>query len=249
MAVLRASSPIATALLALLLLPRPVTAVPHNHHHHMHMHRDLATARDPVTLGPESLARRDTQPDFGSNERMDPEEATRLSRSCENGPLKWPLPGVPPPQVNTVFKQPTLFDRPESTPGQLVMQNHCDYDLYWERFNGAEQPHGSLPAKQTTSVPLKGTVVKVSLREDHTLPLQIEFSHDSYDLSLIDCLKQVNEMRTTDASSCPGWEAGLQLSSPHGKAFQCAPNAWCDDQAYLYEVSNYFIVSLINADK
>ena len=76
--------------------------------------------------------------------------------------------------------------------------------------------------------------------------MQVEYSVNdtaSFDLSLIDCLG-TEGMTTTgkvirngDMSMCPGHEQGLQLGNKGSRSWQCAAGAWCDDQAYLYEVS------------
>ena len=129
MAVLRACSPIATALLALLLLPRPVAAVPHNHGH-KHMHRHVSSTDDPITLGPESLARRDTALNIGDLPRLDPEELEAVAHSCSTGPEELPLnQGVPRPVKITTVTQLDVFPRPESVGGMLTMHNYCGYDL------------------------------------------------------------------------------------------------------------------------
>lgn len=251
MAVLRATSSIATALLALLLLPRPVTAVPHNHGH-KHMHRHVSSTNDPITLGPESLARRDTPVNLGDQERMDKEavETMRIKPKCDPG--DWPLAsGVPMPiKESGPPAQLDFFPIPESTPNALTMHNYCSYDLY---FNGGapEDSAGTkLAAGGSVSRPLTGSVMKVSKSKSLHWPFLIEYGGGFYDMSLITCLgttdglelfDDVNNPKyqtiTTDTSRCPGHEAGLHLSQPKGPTFQCKDGLWCDGQAYFYEVS------------
>ena len=252
MAVLRACSPIATALIALLLLPRPVTAVPHNHGH-KHMHRHVSSGNDLITLGPESLARRDAPLKLGDQQRMSKEDVEKMMKkgACDMG--DWPLPSsVPLPVVDEDSAQLNLFARPESsTPNTLTMYNYCPYDLYFVHVKEygvvLEDGEGTtLPAGGSASRTLAGTTMKVSKSKDLTWPLQIEYAGDFYDMSLIDCLgttdgEPLNNARkvtiTSDTSRCAGHEAGLHLSQPVGPTFQCDADLWCDNQAFMYEVS------------
>ena len=61
---------------------------------------------------------------------------------------------------------------------------------------------------------------------------------------MIDCLGIEGRVASTgkpirngNTSGCAGHEAGLQLGNAGTWSWQCAPRAWCDDQAYFYEVS------------
>ncbi|KAI4933046.1 hypothetical protein J4E85_003449 [Alternaria conjuncta] len=248
MAVLRACSPIATALLALLLLRKPVTAVPHNHGH-KHVHRHVSSANDLITLGPESLARRDTPVKLGDQERMKEAEVAGMAAGCFSG--NWPLDESVPMPIVDPGDQLNLFPRPESKPNTLTMYNYCPYDLYFEHWNAGgpfEDKGGSkLAAGASVSRGLTGTVIKVFKSKPLLWPFLIEYG-GQYDMSLIHCLGTTNgnplvhsEDKTQtiikDTSRCPGHEAGLHLSQPEGRTFQCEAGLWCDDQAYLYEVS------------
>ncbi|KAI4937489.1 uncharacterized protein J4E92_002220 [Alternaria infectoria] len=226
MAVLRACSPIATALVALLLLPRPVTAVPHNHGH-KHVHRHVSSANDLITLGPESLARRDTSLNVGDLPRYSEEDLIKHASTCARGPEQLPLnPGVPRPVEITKIPELDLFPPPESVPGILTMHNYCGYDLYWFHFHDTEFEHGSLPAGGTEARPLAGKVMKVSKTTPMSHELQVEYAPKTngelwYNLSLINCIAWQNGKLTTDTSGCAGHEAGLQLGQNGGLAFQC----------------------------
>ena len=249
MAVLRACSPIATALLALLLLPRPVTAVPHNHGH-KHVHRHVSPANDLITLGPKSLARRDTPVNLGDQERMEEGKVAEMAAGCFSG--NWPLDDSVPMPIKGPGTQLNLFSRPESTPNILTMYNYCPYDLYFVHHgeNGiviGDDGGTTLSAGASVSRGLTGTVIKVYKSKPLLWPFLIEYG-GQYDMSLIHCLGTTNgnplvhsEDKTQtiikDTSRCPGHEAGLHLSQPEGRTFQCEAGLWCDDQAYLYEVS------------
>jgi len=252
MAVLRACSPIATALIALLLLPRPVTAVPHNHGH-KHMHRHVSSTNDLITLGPKTLARRDTSLNIGDLPRYDPDELKAVAHSCSTGPAELPLnQGVPRPVKITTVPQLDVFPRPESVGGMLTMHNYCGYDLYWSHVNGKKvlsDPEdtkvfetGHLPAGGTETRPLAGDNMKVSKTASGDQPVQLEYTHAGeklwYNLSLIDCLGRKDAKITADMTHCVGHEAGIQMGQPEF-AFQCEAGKWCDDQAYLYGVSRY----------
>jgi hypothetical protein len=144
------------------------------------------------------------------------------------------------------WTQYSYFERPESTPNKLTIMNYCPYDLYFKHLiPNAPSKSGSIAAGGQCVEDAVGTVMKVGKQKEKDtdepiLPVQIEYGPSGYyDLSLIDCLARVGEkaFRTADTSACAGHEHGLQLSNPGSKAFQCAPGAWCDDQAYFYEVS------------
>jgi hypothetical protein len=138
---------------------------------------------------------------------------------------------------HTEIPQASLFARPESTPGMLDVHNYCSYDLHYEHLGGVPGQR-VLPAGGSISEPAVGTVMKVNKVQGLDQPVQIEYGGKFYDISLIDCLrKDENGKRTADTSGCAGHEHGLQLSNPGSRAWQCDSGAWCDDQAYLYEVS------------
>lgn len=146
------------------------------------------------------------------------------------------------PGLDIIATQLDLFPRPESTPETLTINNYCDYELHYEHFDGASKTDtGVISAGGVFTSPLSGTVLKAYKTEAMTHPVLIEYSNTEstyYDLSLIDCLGRDEEgARTGDTSACAGHEAGLQIGNAQSMTFQCGPGVWCDDQIYLYEVS------------
>jgi hypothetical protein len=221
--------------LSLLLFSSLVFAAPH-HNLHRHISPTHLTAQPDI----ESSVKREASSFLGTLERMTDAEVFSIYHTCHSGTITWPLADTPCPIIEMVTPQLNIFGRPESTPSTLTVHNYCSYDLFFQHLNGAGPllETGSIPAGQTIHSPLAGTVMKVSKSQAMTKPVQIEYgAHGFYDLSLIDCLGSTNGTTNADTSACAGHEAGLQLSSPAGLAFQCASGAWCDDQVYLYEVS------------
>jgi hypothetical protein len=180
---------------------------------------------------------------------MSEDYAQSICHICHDGIIAWPLPAtldgvaMPMPVLDDVDpEQPSLFAIPDSTPNKLTVVNYCPYDIYYEHLAGpAIIGQGTLSANGgSCSEAATGTVFKVGKTAvwPVTQPVQIEYGGNFYDLSMIDCLaRAANGERTADTSACAGHEYGLQLSSPGARAFQCDSNAWCDDQAYFYEVS------------
>ena len=165
--------------------------------------------------------------------------------------IPWPLPDTPQPTVDDVaIPQLSLFPRPGSTANTLTIYNFCDYDLYFEPHIGntvAEIGHisagGKLDRPFEAAPEGSGVNLKVSKTEgDYSKPVQIEYAVSAgtvwYDISLIDCLGRTEDgLRNGDTSACAGHEAGLQMGpAADALSFQCGAGAWCDDQAYLYEV-------------
>jgi hypothetical protein len=165
--------------------------------------------------------------------------------------IPWPLPDTPQPTVDDVdIPQLSLFPRPDSTANTLTIYNLCDYDLYFEPHIGnTVEDIGHIPAGGKLDRPFEaapegsGVNLKVSKTEgDYSKPVQIEYAVSSgtvwYDISLIDCLGRTEDgLRNGDTSACAGHEAGLQMGpAKDALSFQCGAGAWCDDQAYLYEV-------------
>lgn len=169
--------------------------------------------------------------------RMSDSEVLSICKTCWGGALEWPLPNTPAPVVDVVSPQLSIFERPASSPNTLTIHNYCSYDIHYTHFSGSNQiDGGSLTAGQTITGPLAGTVFKASKTADGSKDLLIEYNIGAdgqlwFDLSLITCAVD------GDVSACPGHEAGLQLGNAGSKSFQCAAGAWCDDQAYLYQVS------------
>jgi hypothetical protein len=169
--------------------------------------------------------------------------------------IPWPLPDTPQPTVDDVdIPQLSLFKRPDSTPNTLTIYNFCDYDLYFEPHIGNTiEALGHIPAGGKLDRPFEaapegsGVNLKVSKIEgDFSKPVQVEYAVSAgtvwYDISLIDCLGRTEDgLRNGDTSGCAGHEAGLQMGpAKDALSFQCGAGAWCDDQAYLYEVCTQF---------
>lgn len=218
------------------------------------MYRHVSPANDLITLGLESLARRDMPVKLGDQERMNEAEVAKMAAGCNSG--DWPLDDSVPMPIEKAGTQLDLFPRPESTPNALTMYNYCSYDLYFVHYNEGgvfEDKDGTkLAAGSSISRALTGTVMKVYKSKPLLWPFLIEYS-GYYDMSLIHCLgttdgnplvhdEKTIQTITADTSRCPGHEAGLHLSQPEGRTFQCEPGLWCDDQAYLYEVSTNLTV-------
>jgi ElaB/YqjD/DUF883 family membrane-anchored ribosome-binding protein len=166
--------------------------------------------------------------------------------------IPWPLPNTPNPTIDNVdIPQLEIFPRPKSTPNTLTIYNFCDYDLWFEPHIGnVLEKTGHIPAGGKLDRPFEmapegsGVNLKVTKKEgDFGKPVQVEYAVSAgtiwYDISLIDCLGRTPEgLRNGDTSACAGHEAGLQMGpAANAVSFQCGAGAWCDDQAYLYEVS------------
>lgn len=170
--------------------------------------------------------------------------------------IPWPLPSTPMPVIDNVdAPQLILFSRPVVVADRITIFNYCKYDLWVGPYFGnilAEVEHvpagGKFDWQLTTASDGSGNNLKVSkVKDNFTHPVQIEYTVASgrvwYDISLIDCLGRTGEMkrgkvvRNGDTRACAGHEAGLQLGNANAMTFQCGPGVWCDDQAYMYEVS------------
>lgn len=149
-----------------------------------------------------------------------------------------------------------IFPRPVTLADTMTVYNFCDYDLWLQPYIGSQIgsvehiPAGGQLARPFSAADRDiGISLKVSKAEaDFATPVQVEYTAAAdglvyYDLSLIDCLGRTVEVRhgkpvrNGNTSACAGHEAGLQLGSASAMSFQCGAGIWCDDQAYLYEVS------------
>jgi hypothetical protein len=189
-----------------------------------------------VSAAPTSLSARDY-----SVSRMSNEDVFKIYHTCWGGKLVWPQNDMPPPVTEQVSSQLSLYKQPAAKAGTLTVHNYCDYDIHYQHLgNGLSGATQVLSAGTTSDYPLTGTVFKASKTASLAKVVQIEYSVAGnvlyYDMSLIDCLAFKDGLRTKDASGCVGLESGLQLGN-QGFSFQCAKGAWCDDQAYFYEVS------------
>lgn len=170
--------------------------------------------------------------------------------------IPWPLPSTPKPVIDNVdAPQLMLFSRPAAVANKITVYNYCGYDLWVEPYLGSisadvvQVPAGDKYAwPLTTNDDGSGNNLKISkIKENFNAPVQVEYSVAYgkvwYDLSLIDCLGRTGAtikgkiVRNGDTSACAGHEAGLQLGNANAMTFQCGPGVWCDDQAYMYEVS------------
>jgi hypothetical protein len=161
--------------------------------------------------------------------------------------IKWPQNDLPPPVEDKPIRQLTLFDRPETVPNTIIVHNYCNYDIHFTHINQVKTlDNGILKAGETYTSPLStlpGGVWKGSKAYDMSKVVLAEYSivqatNDLwYNLSLVKCLGVTNGQYTTDTNACAGHEAGLQFGNKQSKSYQCASGLWCDDQAYLYDVS------------
>jgi len=175
--------------------------------------------------------------------------ASVKQEKCYNGTrIPWPQNDLPPPLADKPIQQLNIFKKPETAPNTLTIHNYCNYPIYYEHL-GVIQTEGLIKPHDTFTSPLSGTVVKASKTPDRAKVVLIEYFNDKttnklwYNLSLVKCLgvNPKNSMYTTDTSACAGHEGGLQLGNKKGMTYQCAPGWWCDDQAYLYDVSCFSI--------
>lgn len=172
-------------------------------------------------------------------------QVNAIYKTCWNGNLTWPLPNTVNPVIDVVSPQLSIFSRPDTTPHTLTVHNYCDYDIFYNHL-GLEKPdNGTLSAGVSYNSPLSGTVFKASKQATMVNDVLIEYNIAVdgklwYDLSLITCLGSTDKMPNSDTTACAGHDAGLQLGNKQNFAFQCAPEAWCDDQAYLYQVSQSY---------
>jgi hypothetical protein len=182
--------------------------------------------------------------------RMSNDEAKAfVGKECwADGRVKWPVNDLPPPSVNKDSQQLSVFDSPATTPGSLTVHNYCNYDIHY-RHEGQDNvlhANGVLSAGTSYIAPVSGLgqVWKGSKTADMGKVVLAEYSVQAnndiwYNLSLVKCLGVGKDGQyTTDTSACAGHEAGLQFGNQGFKSFQCAPGLWCDDQAYLYDVSH-----------
>jgi hypothetical protein len=134
--------------------------------------------------------------------------------------VKWPQNDLPTPSVNEETRQLKVFSSPATTANTLTVHNYCKYDIHYRR-EGQQGvlDSGVLRAGTAYTTPLTGVGMVW------------------YNLSLVKCLGTKDGQYTTDTSGCAGHEAGLQFGNQQNKSFQCAAGMWCDDQAYLYDVS------------
>ena len=151
---------------------------------------------------------------------------------------------------NVELPQLNIFPRPVTTTNVFTIYNFCSYTLWVDIFigatnNGSEQilAGGRLDRSLDSAA---GVNYKVSKYANINHPVQVEYSANEsvfFDLSLIDCLgtdgmtMAGKPIRNGEMSMCAGHEKGLQLGNNKSRSWQCAAGAWCDDQAYLYEVS------------
>ncbi|KAF1847053.1 uncharacterized protein K460DRAFT_52514 [Cucurbitaria berberidis CBS 394.84] len=173
-------------------------------------------------------------------QRMSSSDVSAIYKTCWNGQLQWPLPGMPNPCLDVVAAQLNIFPLPITKPDTLTVHNYCSYNIYFNHFQGANMlESGNIAAGAKIDRPLFGSVLKVSKTPDMAKDVLVEYAVADgrlyYDLSLITCLGRTNGVENGDTSACAGHEAGLQLGNSKSKSFQCAAGAWCDDQAYLYQ--------------
>lgn len=177
-------------------------------------------------------------------ERMSSSDVDAIYKTCWNGLIQWPLPNTPNPVVDVEAPQLSIFPIPATKPDTLTVHNYCSYDIYFNHFNeGALLETGKLAAGKSLDRPLTGTVLKASKTQDMAKDVLVEYAVGKdgllyYDISLITCLGRTNGLENGDLKDCAGHEAGLQLGNGNSKTFQCAAGAWCDDQAYLYQVNS-----------
>jgi hypothetical protein len=183
--------------------------------------------------------------------RMTDAEALASVRQekCYNGTrIPWPQNDLPPPLADTPIKQLKVFNPPETKPGRLIIHNYCNYPIHYVHWNGSiNLGQGVLAAHDTFDNELSGTVWKATKTPESDKVVLVEYNVAAdtgllwYNLSLVKCLgvNPDNKMYTTDTSACAGHEAGLQFGNKGMMSYQCAPGRWCDDQAYLYDVSLY----------
>lgn len=241
--------------LVLLLSSAVVASATRTHgHHHYHLPRDIQLARG---LGDivDSIKNKTDEAADKISDAVDSVlarvESWVIPATCP-WKIPWPLPNTPMPTVDNVdIPQLSLFPRPQSTANTLTIYNFCDYDLYFEPHIGNTLAEiGHVPAGGKLDRPFEaapqgsGVNLKVSKTEgDYSKPVQIEYAVSAgtvwYDISLIDCLGRTEAgLRNGDTTACAGHEAGLQMGPEKDAiSFQCGAGAWCDDQAYLYEVS------------
>jgi hypothetical protein len=180
--------------------------------------------------------------------RLSNDEAKVLvnEKSCyADRRVKWPQNDLPTPSVNEETRQLKVFTSPATSPNTLTVHNYCKYDIHYRR-EGQQGvlDSGILSAGTAYTTPLAGVgmVWKGSKSKDMGKVVLVEYSIDStnvwYNLSLVKCLGVKDGLYTTDTSGCAGHEAGLQFGNKGNRSFQCAAGMWCDDQAYLYDVSH-----------
>jgi hypothetical protein len=173
---------------------------------------------------------------------MSNEDVFKIYHTCWNGQLVWPQNDMPPPVTEQVSAQLSIYKKPVAKAGTLTVHNYCAYDIHYQHLgNGLSGNTQVLSAGATSEYPLSGTVWKASKTPSLEKVVQIEYAVASnilyYDMSLIDCLGVTNGLKNKDTSGCVGLESGLQLGN-QGFSFQCQKGAWCDDQAYFYQVSS-----------
>lgn len=180
--------------------------------------------------------------------RISDAEAIALvtDKTCWGGTtVHWPQNDCPPPIQDSLTSQLKIFKTPDAQPNTIIFNNYCDYDIHYEHIGPTPSEIGILKARSKKSSDLgtaQGQVFKASKTLYREKVALVEYSVERdgkvwYNISLVKCLGTKNGLYTSDTSGCPGHEAGLQFGNKQVKSFQCAPGLWCDDQAYLYDVS------------
>lgn len=210
----------------------------------MHLLQTLLFSSALVAAAPSTqlLTPRTSAVQLGSLSRMSDADVLAIKNTCWAGSLAWPQNDMPPPVIDEVTQQLSIYARPDTKANTLTIHNYCDYDIHYLHLDGPNKiGQDVLKARGTYESSLAGSVWKASKSTDFSKVTLIEYAVVAgkelwYNLSLIECLGVKDGKKTFDTSQCVGIEAGLQLgnSKADSFSFQCGAGTWCDDQAYFY---------------
>jgi hypothetical protein len=130
-----------------------------------------------------------------------------------------------------------------------MVKNSCNYPVYISSVGNPScedpaaeskliEPNGSHVEVLRKCDEAGGVALKVSKDKSISRPMQFEYSiwKDaglvSYDISYLDCMNLDKDKK--DLSECVGHEGGIQaVGGGDCIDFHCAPNEYCESQAYV----------------
>ncbi|KAF2108299.1 hypothetical protein BDV96DRAFT_504648 [Lophiotrema nucula] len=167
-------------------------------------------------------------------------------------------PASPAPPAHTLNPSWKFQHHLPTKPGNAVIYNFCEYDLWMWATRGAKKGEVAqaptmtkLPAGNAYAFdglqPLCdgecGMSVKISKTEQQVDVTQFEYAVTAnnmtyYDISFVDCVNG------NDASKCPGWDQGLIVTGGEGwdascERLECAAKEVCDKSAYFVSLDKF----------
>jgi hypothetical protein len=117
--------------------------------------------------------------------------------------------------------------------GNAIISNRCSYDIWvWSVQPGSSSAPIYIPARGQYSEPMKSgspTALKVSKSSALEAGKHTQFEYSIVNNELWFDISFVNCANGQSASSCPGADGGLTMSSPN------SANSYCPSQAYFVD--------------